>query len=173
MDPVDGRAGDAADHGIQPPDGTRGKSCGENWVRKFVKRHDEIKAKYSRRYDYQRAKCEDPQLLAACKRNNSNGWHGDEHTPSPQNGQAVCKTPYNINQLATHPEALLERRPEIQDSPVSQAINQLIKGCQTAMHSAVLLADENCQLRRAGLVTRRTCLPQQTIKLLQDSALII
>lgn len=44
----------------------RGKSpVGENWVRKFVKRHNEIKAKYSRRYDYQRAKCEDPQLLAA------------------------------------------------------------------------------------------------------------
>ncbi|KAM3537962.1 hypothetical protein ARSEF1564_009125 [Beauveria bassiana] len=39
---------------------------GENWVRKFMKRHNEIKAQYSRRYDYQRAKCEDPQLLVAC-----------------------------------------------------------------------------------------------------------
>lgn len=39
----------------------RGKGpVGENWVRKFVRRHDEIKAKYSRRYDYQRAKCESP-----------------------------------------------------------------------------------------------------------------
>lgn len=36
---------------------------GENWVRKFVGRHDEIKAKYSRRYDYQRAKCDDPQTI--------------------------------------------------------------------------------------------------------------
>ncbi|KJZ70112.1 hypothetical protein HIM_10482 [Hirsutella minnesotensis 3608] len=42
----------------------RGKDpVGENWVRKFVGRHGEIKAKYSRRYDYQRAKCEDPQMI--------------------------------------------------------------------------------------------------------------
>ena len=34
-------------------------TVGENLVRKFVSRHDEIKAKYSRRYDYQCAKCED------------------------------------------------------------------------------------------------------------------
>ncbi|EJP61993.1 transposase-like protein [Beauveria bassiana ARSEF 2860] len=81
------------------------------------------------------------------KRNDSNGWQGDEHTPSPQKGQSVCKTPYNINQLATHTDALLQRWPQIQDSPVSQAIYQLIKGCQMAMHSAILLADENCQLR--------------------------
>ncbi|KAM4062464.1 DDE superfamily endonuclease [Hirsutella rhossiliensis] len=39
------------------------KTVGENWVRKFVGRHDEIKAKYSRRYDYQRAKCEDPKMM--------------------------------------------------------------------------------------------------------------
>ncbi|KAM4061724.1 DDE superfamily endonuclease [Hirsutella rhossiliensis] len=39
------------------------KTVGENWVRKFVGRHDEIKAKYSRRYDYQRAKCEDPKTI--------------------------------------------------------------------------------------------------------------
>jgi hypothetical protein len=42
----------------------RGKDpVGENWVRKFVARHDEIKGKYSRRYDYPRAKCEDPQKI--------------------------------------------------------------------------------------------------------------
>jgi hypothetical protein len=28
-------------------------------------------------------------------------------------------------------------------SPTSQAINQLVKGCQMAMHSAVILAREN------------------------------
>ncbi|KAJ6436248.1 ATP-dependent DNA helicase PIF1 [Purpureocillium lavendulum] len=39
------------------------ETVGENWVRKFVGRHDEIKAKYSRRYDYQRAKCEDPKMI--------------------------------------------------------------------------------------------------------------
>ncbi|KAM4061508.1 DDE superfamily endonuclease [Hirsutella rhossiliensis] len=39
------------------------ETVGENWVRKFVGRHDEIKAKYSRRYDYQRAKCEGPKTI--------------------------------------------------------------------------------------------------------------
>ncbi|KAM4055444.1 DDE superfamily endonuclease [Hirsutella rhossiliensis] len=43
---------------------TRGQeTVGENWVRKFVGHHDEIKAKYSRRYDYQRARCEDPKTI--------------------------------------------------------------------------------------------------------------
>ena len=27
----------------------------------FIKRHDEIKSRYTRRYDYRRAKCEDPK----------------------------------------------------------------------------------------------------------------
>jgi hypothetical protein len=40
-----------------------GQPVGINWVRKFVTRHDCLKARYSRRYDYQRAECEDPALL--------------------------------------------------------------------------------------------------------------
>ena len=32
-------------------------------------------------------------------------------------------------------------------TPENQALNQLVKGCQLAMHSAVLLAEENRQLR--------------------------
>ncbi|KJZ69046.1 hypothetical protein HIM_11557 [Hirsutella minnesotensis 3608] len=53
MDIVDGRARDAADRGLHSPDGQftsleRDKDLvGENWVRKFLDRHDEIKAKYS------------------------------------------------------------------------------------------------------------------------------
>ncbi|RJE17399.1 hypothetical protein PHISCL_10264, partial [Aspergillus sclerotialis] len=35
----------------------------EKWVRRFVNRHDEIKSKYNRRYDYQRALCEDPKKI--------------------------------------------------------------------------------------------------------------
>ncbi|EED13341.1 conserved hypothetical protein [Talaromyces stipitatus ATCC 10500] len=38
-------------------------SIGEKWVNRFVKRHDELSAKYTRKYDYQRAKCEDPELI--------------------------------------------------------------------------------------------------------------
>jgi len=36
---------------------------GQNWVYKFIKRHDELKTKFSRRYNYQRAQCEDPKLI--------------------------------------------------------------------------------------------------------------
>ncbi|KJZ69918.1 hypothetical protein HIM_10703 [Hirsutella minnesotensis 3608] len=73
--------------------------------------------------------------------------HGYKNTPSPNKSLEAAKTPYNVNQLTTHAERLLQRRPQNTDSPVSQAINQLIKGCQMAMHSAALLADENRQLR--------------------------
>jgi hypothetical protein len=38
-------------------------TVGENWIRNFVNRHDEIKSKYNRKYDYQRAKCEDPDII--------------------------------------------------------------------------------------------------------------
>ena len=36
---------------------------GECWVRRFIQRHPEMKSKYTQKYDYQRAKCEDPQLI--------------------------------------------------------------------------------------------------------------
>lgn len=39
------------------------QSVGENWVYKFIKRRPEIKTCYSRRYDYRRAKCEDPKTI--------------------------------------------------------------------------------------------------------------
>ena len=38
---------------------------GENWVRRFINRHESIKSKYNRKYDYQRAKREDPVLIQA------------------------------------------------------------------------------------------------------------
>ena len=38
-------------------------TIGENWVNRYIKRHPELKSKYTRKYDYQRAKCEDPGLI--------------------------------------------------------------------------------------------------------------
>ena len=35
----------------------------KNWTSNFIKRHTEIKAKFSRKYDYKRAKCEDPKII--------------------------------------------------------------------------------------------------------------
>jgi hypothetical protein len=44
----------------------------------------------------------------------------------------------------------LQRRSKSPPSPIDAAINQLVKGCQIAMHGAVLLADENEKLRAAN-----------------------
>ncbi|KFZ23686.1 hypothetical protein V502_01835 [Pseudogymnoascus sp. VKM F-4520 (FW-2644)] len=42
----------------------RGESpVGINWTTTFIKRCTEIKAKFSRKYDYKRAKCEDPTII--------------------------------------------------------------------------------------------------------------
>jgi hypothetical protein len=36
---------------------------GINWIRHFLKRHPEVKTRFSRRYDYKRAICEDPKII--------------------------------------------------------------------------------------------------------------
>jgi len=36
---------------------------GKNWPRNFVNRHTELKSKYTRKYDYQKVQCEDPDKL--------------------------------------------------------------------------------------------------------------
>jgi len=40
-------------------------TVGKNWATKFITRHERLKSKYNRKYDYQRAKCEDPELIRA------------------------------------------------------------------------------------------------------------
>jgi len=36
---------------------------GKNWTTNFIKRRTEIKTKFSRKYDYKRAQCEDPVII--------------------------------------------------------------------------------------------------------------
>ena len=36
---------------------------GKHWARNFVKRHEELDTRFFRKYDYQRAKCEDPTII--------------------------------------------------------------------------------------------------------------
>ncbi|RYC79915.1 hypothetical protein BFJ63_vAg17202, partial [Fusarium oxysporum f. sp. narcissi] len=38
---------------------------GKRWAHNFVKRQQELKTRKSRRYDYQRAKCEDPMIICS------------------------------------------------------------------------------------------------------------
>lgn len=81
-------------------------------------------------------------------------------TPTPPGSRAgtiptnwVPETPYNIVELqhqAAMIKALLKRRTQSPPSPTNAALNQLIKGCQLAMNSAVILAKENHDLRAAN-----------------------
>ena len=36
---------------------------GENWVTNFVNRYPTLSSRFSRRYNYERAKCEDPKII--------------------------------------------------------------------------------------------------------------
>jgi hypothetical protein len=36
---------------------------GKNWATNFINRRPEIKSKFNRKYNYQRAKCEDPIII--------------------------------------------------------------------------------------------------------------
>ena len=77
-------------------------------------------------------------------------------TPSPPGTTAdnnvawTAETPRTIAQLkkqAQHVKDLLHRQSQ---SLTSQAIRQLVKGCQLAMNSATILAEENRKLRTAS-----------------------
>jgi hypothetical protein len=49
-----------AARGSQPP-----PTVGKNWPSKFVQRRDELRSRFSRRYDYQQALNEDPKTIRA------------------------------------------------------------------------------------------------------------
>jgi len=75
--------------------------------------------------------------------------------PPPATKQApwVPETPHNIQELEFQAKAIgdyIQRRTAGSSSPTDRAIQQLVKGCQLAMHSAVLLTDENKKLRAAN-----------------------
>jgi len=40
-----------------------GLSTKKNWVSNFIKQHDDLISKYTCKYDYQCAKCEDPEVI--------------------------------------------------------------------------------------------------------------
>ena len=40
-------------------------TIGGHWINRFIKCHPELRSKYSRKYDYQHAKCEDSKLIKA------------------------------------------------------------------------------------------------------------
>jgi hypothetical protein len=88
-------------------------------------------------------------------------------TPSPPGtaaGEAAAwtaETPRTTTQLAQQAQlvrALLQRQSQ---SPTTHAIAQLVKGCQLAMNSAAILAEENSKLHVANHRQRRKCQQQR------------
>jgi hypothetical protein len=76
-------------------------------------------------------------------------------TPSPppapnQPPSLPLKTPANIVELDS-----LQRKRQREISPTDQALQKIIKGCQMAMHNAVLLQDENSRLRAENARQKR------------------
>jgi hypothetical protein len=84
-------------------------------------------------------------------------------TPPPSRGSNssadfVPITPHNAKQLrrqASSIKALLKYRSQSPPTPTKAALDQLIKGCHMAMHSAVLLTEENRGLRAANAKQRQ------------------
>jgi hypothetical protein len=75
-------------------------------------------------------------------------------TPPPvtalNQGPWIPETPYNTTQLELQSKAIkdyIKHRTRSPPSPTDLVLNQLVKGCQIAMNSTVLLAEENRQLR--------------------------
>src|SRR5450432_3835371 len=77
-------------------------------------------------------------------------------TPTPPPASAIKQgpwapeTPHNTAQLELQSKAIkdyLKRRTKSPPSPTEAALNQLVKGCEMAMNSAILLVEENRQLQ--------------------------
>jgi hypothetical protein len=67
-----------------------------------------------------------------------------------EQGPWVPETPYNTAQLELQSKAIkdyIKHCTKSPPSPTDLALDQLVKGCQIAMNSTVLLAEENRQLR--------------------------
>src|SRR5450755_583609 len=75
-------------------------------------------------------------------------------TPPPastiEQGPWAPETLHNTVELALQSKAIkdyIKHRTKSLPSPTEPALNQLVKGCEMAMNSAILLAEENRQLR--------------------------
>jgi len=83
-------------------------------------------------------------------------------TPPPTSelglGPWAPETPHNIAELELQTRAIkdyLKRRTKSPPSPTELALDQLVKGCNMAMNSATLLAEENRQLRAENAKQRK------------------
>jgi hypothetical protein len=77
-------------------------------------------------------------------------------TPSPpetradRSGPWIAETPRTTEQLQQQARLVRDLLRRQSQSPTSLAIGQLVKGCQLAMQSATILAEENVKLRASS-----------------------
>jgi hypothetical protein len=76
-------------------------------------------------------------------------------TPSPETrvergAPWIAETPRTIEQLQQQARLVRDLLRRQSQSPTSLAISQLVKGCQLAMQSAKVLAEENVKLRASS-----------------------
>ena len=62
----------------------------------------------------------------------------------------TSETPHTTAQLEQQARLVQDLLQRQSQSPASQAVGQLIKGCQMAMHSAAILAKDNLELYTAN-----------------------
>ena len=87
------------------------------------------------------------------------------HTPSPpqtaiednvaEQVATQTETPHTVAQLQQQAKLLQDRLCRGSQSPTSQLLRQVIKGCQIAMQSATILAEENKKLRQGSKLRRQ------------------
>ena len=105
--------------------------------------------------------------------------------PALDQGPWILETPHNTTQLELQSKAIkdyIKRRTRSPPSPTNLALNQLVKSCEIAMNSVVLLAKENRQLhienqrqkkkrakRRSYIATSGVLTVQEGLDLLQTT----
>src|SRR5699024_9524707 len=73
--------------------------------------------------------------------------------PGSQSSAWSPTTPHNLIQLAKQASSIkeaLKKSSQTPPTPTNRAFNQLIKGCELALHSAAILTKENHDLRAAN-----------------------
>lgn len=124
------------------------KRVGKHWPYRFVQRRPELKTRFSRSYDFQRALCEDPSNLDIRLRT---------PTPTgpslPETDPWVSQTPHNPTEAISQSKYVQDRISRHQGSSPTQffpAVTKLAKGTEAIAHEVTLLQDRVRTLEKAN-----------------------
>ena len=112
---------------------------GKNWTDRFIKRRPELRTRFSRAYDYQRALQDDPQVL--------NAWFLLVTNMRAKYAIQDCDF-YNFDETGF---AMGMIRPgTVVPTPIITSVEQLAKATVAVSHQLTLLVAENKSLREAN-----------------------